>query len=596
VIERQKTGSPSIISLFTIALLYFLLIILILFFSRQVLQDLAAGETLTRLIFIPLGIVLPVFLVLSFAYQLFRLFKDVRAQKPGSRFKMSLTGFFLFITLTASIPQGVLTITFISSSLEAWFNTEMEDALEGGLSITLRYNNETVRQLESISTSGILADLLLKEKGEGRPELWNSLRSVYPKLTSLQLFDGEGVSYAFYGNPVTMLENAPPDGPEGAVSRTHGDQDTFLRASRRFPLPEENGFLYGMAVLSVMLPENFEKDGRALTDAIQVFGQYRTYRSSFALALVLLYALFAIPLLLISLLVAFHTGSEIVKPIVHLEEAMRRVMEGDYSIRILSEGRDELSILVRSFNEMVSELEFSRAKILQTEKVTAWQEIAQRMAHEIKNPLTPIQLSAERILRAYKTGPDQLERVVERSVASIVLEVENLTNMLQEFRDFARLPAPRPTGINLKRLIREVASSYAQGYPKVAVDDSLVDPEISISADLAQIKRVFSNLMKNSFEAVAPRENGKIVVRSDLVRKGNTHYCRIHIEDNGNGIPEELRDKVFQPYITTKKSGTGLGLPIVERIVADHHGRIWFETEIETGTTFIVDLPAETAT
>jgi two-component system, NtrC family, nitrogen regulation sensor histidine kinase NtrY len=593
--ERSNRGDFPVVSLGVISFLYLLLIVLILIFSRQVLQDLAAGATLTRLVFIPIGTILPLFLLISFLVQLFRLLKEARSAKPGSSFKVRLTMFFLFITLFASIPQGVLTITFITSALQAWFNTEMEGALDSGLSIALRYNNETVRQLESLSTSRVLAEML-EEGTQGDAEaikLWEDLKSIYPGVSGLQLFDDTGYSFGFFGDPRTMLREELPQGPEGAVNRFRVDGQTFLRASRRFPMERNGEPVSGKILLSVMLPDGFEAGGRALTDAIEVFGQYRNYRSYFSIALILLYSLFAIPLLLIALLVAFQTGKEIVKPIVHLEEAMRRVMDGDYSIRIISGGSDELSILVSSFNEMLSELELSREKLLQTEKVTAWQEIAQRMAHEIKNPLTPIKLSAERILKARSGDREHLERVVDKSVASIVQEVENLTSMLQEFSEFARLPAPRPKDISLKTVIQEVVAIYSPSFPVTTCDFSSIDPEQNISVDPSQIKRVFSNLLKNAYEAVSEEENGHILIQSDLVRKGNSHYCRVKIEDNGYGIPEELRDKVFQPYVTSKKNGTGLGLPIVERIVADHRGRIWFETETGIGTTFYIDLPAE---
>jgi nitrogen fixation/metabolism regulation signal transduction histidine kinase len=591
--HRRKGGDLPLASLSAIAFLYLLLIVLLLFFSRQVLQDLAEGETLTRLVFIPLGIALPIFLFFSFTIQLFRLIRDNREGRPGSRFKTRLTGFFLFITLFASIPQGILTITFISSALEAWFNTEMEDALEGGLSVALRYNNEAVAELESLSTSLVFGNMLEVDAGRGEAKLWHSLTAIAPELSGLQLFDTEGLPIAFFGAPEAMINGPLPDGPEGAVGRYQVGGRTYLRALRKYPIFRNEKVHTGQALLTRAMPIGFEEDGKALTDAIQVFGQYRSYRSSFSIALILLYTIFAVPLLLIALLTAFHTGNEIVKPLVHLEEAMRRVMEGDYSIRLLSEGRDELSILVTSFNEMLSELELSRAKLLQTEKVTAWQEIAQRLAHEIKNPLTPIRLSAERILRAYHNNPEQLGRIVERSVDSIIQEVDGLTTMLQEFRDFARLPAPRLKNTALLPLIEEVAAIYAPVYPNTDFSIASPDPNATISADSAQIKRVFSNLLKNAFESVADKEKGKITIGSDLVRKGNTHYCRIYIEDNGGGIPEDLKEKVFQPYVTTKKNGTGLGLPIVERIIADHRGQIWFETESGIGTTFFLDLPTE---
>jgi nitrogen fixation/metabolism regulation signal transduction histidine kinase len=231
-------------------------------------------------------------------------------------------------------------------------------------------------------------------------------------------------------------------------------------------------------------------------------------------------------------------------------------------------------------------------KLLQTEKVTAWQEIAQRLAHEIKNPLTPIKLSAQRILRKAQTDPANLERIVETSVQAIINEVDNLDRLLREFRDFSRLPAPTLADVDLRRLVNEIAEVHAAPYKSIQFRIEEVPEGLILKADKTQLKQVFINLFKNAFEAIDGE--GRVTVRADLVRKGNTQYCRIQVRDTGRGIGEEYQNQVFNPYFTTKGAGTGLGLPIVERIIFDHKGQIWFETQGGVGTTFFIDLPMET--
>ena len=153
----------------------------------------------------------------------------------------------------------------------------------------------------------------------------------------------------------------------------------------------------------------------------------------------------------------------LISPLVHLEDATRRVAEGDFSFRILTRPRDEFAALVDSFNSMVSELERSRRKLLQAERITAWQEIAQRLAHEIRNPLTPIKLSAQRILKKHsETGPagsssaatEEFDRVLFSSTAAIIREVEGLEMLLREFSEFAKLPAPQPSAVNLREMLQ----------------------------------------------------------------------------------------------------------------------------------------------
>jgi nitrogen fixation/metabolism regulation signal transduction histidine kinase len=253
---------------------------------------------------------------------------------------------------------------------------------------------------------------------------------------------------------------------------------------------------------------------------------------------------------------------------------------------------------------MVSELSHSREKLKQTEKISAWQEIAQRLAHEIKNPLTPIKLSAQRILKKYPVEPEagagrradrglpgsgEFRRVLQASVSSIVREVDNLNDLLVEFREFARLPLPRLQSVHLREPVGEVTQMYRNLSTDVKIDSSHISEDSVIKADPGQIRQVLANLIRNAVQAMP--DGGEISIRSAVVHKENRRFCRIWIKDNGSGIPEEIRARVFEPYFTSKKDGVGLGLAIVERIVFDHDGNIWFETQEGVGTTFIIDLP-----
>ncbi|MEA1911855.1 MAG: ATP-binding protein, partial [Spirochaetota bacterium] len=307
-------------------------------------------------------------------------------------------------------------------------------------------------------------------------------------------------------------------------------------------------------------------------------------------AVILFYTYFSLPIILLSILTSFLLSEEIIQPIAHLENAISRVVKGDYSYRILTHSKDDLANLVNSFNDMVSELELSRNNYVHTEKVTAWQEIAQRMAHEVKNPLTPIKLSAQRILKKFKENPESIESILEPAVDAIISEVENLTQLLSQFKDFAKMPSPLQESIWLKDLAEEVSLLYSEPYSRITLDlNSLENTEIK--GDRGQIQRVFSNLVSNSFDSIT--DKGTVKIRSEIIRKGKMFYCRIMITDTGTGIDPNMKKIIFNPYFTTKEGGTGLGLPIVDRIITDHKGTIWYESEINVGTTFFIELPME---
>ncbi len=299
--------------------------------------------------------------------------------------------------------------------------------------------------------------------------------------------------------------------------------------------------------------------------------------------------LFSLPIFFITILVSLLLTERIISPIAHLEDATRRVAEGDFSFRILTRPRDELSALVDSFNGMISELERSRRKLLQAERITAWQEIAQRLAHEIRNPLTPIKLSAQRMLKKHDEGAPDFEKVLRPAVSSIITEVDNLERMLREFGEFAKLPMPQIGPARLTDMLEEVASVYRNLSGAVRIDLAEIDPSVVVAVDRAQMKRVFANLFTNAIQAMP--DGGLLSVRADRIKKAHVSYWRIAVSDTGKGIPEKDMDSIFDPYFTTRKDGTGLGLAIVQRVVFDHKGNVWAESDGSTGTTFFIDLP-----
>jgi two-component system nitrogen regulation sensor histidine kinase NtrY len=226
-------------------------------------------------------------------------------------------------------------------------------------------------------------------------------------------------------------------------------------------------------------------------------------------------------------------------------------------------------------------------ELIKAQQLAAWNEAARRIAHEIKNPLTPIRLSAERLLRKHQQGDPALGEAIENGVDVIVREVLNLQEMVDEFSRYARMPRPRPTQVDISRLVHETVNLYRNLKPGVAVAE-VVDGGLGpVRLDGEQIRRALINLLDNAVEATeAP---GRVTVSAQPV---NGHL-EIQVADTGRGIPPEWKEKLFLPYFSTKGRGTGLGLAIVQRIVTDHHGAIRVEDNRPKGTVFTVELPLE---
>jgi two-component system nitrogen regulation sensor histidine kinase NtrY len=225
--------------------------------------------------------------------------------------------------------------------------------------------------------------------------------------------------------------------------------------------------------------------------------------------------------------------------------------------------------------------------LIRAQKVAAWREVARRLAHEIKNPLTPIQLSAERMRRHFAGAPDGARALVDECTTTIVGEVESLKGLVDEFSQFARMPSPRTAPADLNQLITETLALYNGIFTEVRIECRFAPEVPRVRLDPEQIRRVVINLVDNAIEAMDRR--GEILVETGY--DAANQLARIIIADNGPGIPPAERDKLFLPYYSTKRRGSGLGLAIVRRIIAEHGGTIDVADNTPRGTRFTIELP-----
>lgn len=324
------------------------------------------------------------------------------------------------------------------------------------------------------------------------------------------------------------------------------------------------------------------------------------------------YVLAFTALLCITIVAAIGVGSLLARGvsrrIAELARATRLVGEGDLTIRVPEGGGDEIADLAGAFNRMLGEVESSRARIEYLQRISAWQEMARRLAHEIKNPLTPISLAVQEIHRRYAGSDPEYQRLVDTTLEIVEDEVGTLRRLVGEFSDFARLPQASLFHADLADFLREQAARFGvrgaeRDSSENALDDLLslgqvsniavefVVPEGPCEAliDSQMLRRVLFNLVRNAAQAVLGRaaESGRVRVR--LAREGE--FWNLDVDDDGPGIPIELRETVFDPYVTTKDEGTGLGLSIVKKIVIEHGGTIHAGQSELGGARLRVRLP-----
>jgi two-component system nitrogen regulation sensor histidine kinase NtrY len=225
--------------------------------------------------------------------------------------------------------------------------------------------------------------------------------------------------------------------------------------------------------------------------------------------------------------------------------------------------------------------------LVRAQKAAAWREVARRLAHEIKNPLTPIQLCAERLRRHFSAAPDATRQLVDECTTTIVGEVESLKGLVDEFSQFARMPAPRAVPTDLHQLLGEALALYNGIFTEVEIRRHFAPQLPAVAVDPEQIRRVVINVVDNAIEAMDQRGTIDLETHHDA----GSHTVRITVADNGPGIPPAEREKLFLPYYSTKRRGSGLGLAIVRRIVAEHGGTIEVSDNTPRGTRFSIHLP-----
>jgi signal transduction histidine kinase len=284
-------------------------------------------------------------------------------------------------------------------------------------------------------------------------------------------------------------------------------------------------------------------------------------------------------------------AARVTKPIEQLAAGARQVAAGNWQARVDVNSSDEAGELARAFNQMTAQLAGQRERLVQAERVAAWRELARRLAHELKNPLFPLQITVENLQRARDRSPEQFEEVFRESTATLLAEIDNLRAIVGRFSDFAKMPAPQLQSVDVNATVREAAKLFepqlsAEGRAAITPELHLAENTGPIQADPELLRRMLQNLILNAMDAMPA--GGTLTIRT-LRRNGGV---RLTVSDTGTGLTPEECERLFTPYYTTKQHGTGLGLAIVQSVVSDHGGRITVESDPGRGATFVIDLPA----
>ncbi|MDQ3046086.1 MAG: ATP-binding protein [Bacteroidota bacterium] len=306
--------------------------------------------------------------------------------------------------------------------------------------------------------------------------------------------------------------------------------------------------------------------------------------SGFLVALINIYVL----LFALSIITAILISNYVTKPLKLIQDKLSNIKLGKTNELIDWQENDEIGSLVSEYNRMITELAHSAELLARSERESAWREMAKQVAHEIKNPLTPMKLSVQHLQRTWKDHAPDMDQKMERLTKTIIEQIDTLSTIATEFSNFAKMPKANLEQIHVEQILQtSIALFNNVENVKLEFTDRTEGKSI-VMADREQLLRVFNNLLKNAIQAIPEERPG--IINIELSEENMN--CLISIRDNGNGIGESVIDKIFMPNFTTKNGGMGLGLAMVKSIVESCNGRIWFETYENTGTTFYVAIPS----
>ena len=294
--------------------------------------------------------------------------------------------------------------------------------------------------------------------------------------------------------------------------------------------------------------------------------------------------------ILLGAALSFWAARRITRPVERLAAGAREVAAGNWNARVEMASRDEIGELARAFNSMTLQLVEQRDRLVQSERVAAWRELARRLAHELKNPLFPLQITIENLQRAKEQAPGEFDEVFRESSETLLVELANLKKIIGRFSDFAKMPPPQLERVDVKELVLQTmrlfeAQFEAGGRAPIEVRIECAGDAGSVEGDPEQLGRALQNLALNAIDAMP--EGGTLRIRT--ARRDGT--VELEISDTGQGLSKEECERLFTPYYTTKQHGTGLGLAIVQSVVADHKGKISVDSEPGRGATFRIELP-----
>ncbi|WP_061221782.1 LIC_11548 family sensor histidine kinase [Leptospira weilii] len=515
--------------------------------------------------------------------------------KSSIRYRLTLS--FIFVALLPLLPILFLSSNVTGKLYERFYGIDIEEALLSGETLIL--NEEKPQKKLLVEKTRLLESFL-------RIQPLN-LESLVAVASKLNLIQSDEFYVGIYENEKPILENrALKYKPLEKNFKSFSKNSSWREFSSyrpdycmyfiRVPFPAGN---YNLQT-GIRIHKEKERSVYSVISTRRNYDRADLTKEKLPYRIRLTFSIITVSIFLLAIYFSLLFARKISRPIIELANATQKISMGDTDINLEIREAGEIGALIDSFNQMVKDLKSKDEELMQSQRIAAWKEVAQRMAHEIKNPLTPIQLSAERIRRKMKSeNKEQFREIVSTGTDTIIKQVRVLEHLVNEFSDFARMPTPKLINQNLEPIILEAVKLF-EHTPQIKITTSISKGFPQLFLDQKIVLRVLTNLIKNSMEAIERKREkeklsnymGSILISASTTRKIMRRVAVISVEDNGIGISAELKQKVFEPYYSTKNSNTsGIGLAIVQKSVIDHNGHISVDSSRMGGCRFQIELP-----
>ncbi|MBA1337456.1 MAG: two-component system, NtrC family, nitrogen regulation sensor histidine kinase NtrY [Pelagibacterales bacterium] len=523
-----------------------------------------------------------IFFFTSIIKKTYQILKIKKNKRLGYQTSIKYVTFFSIATLLPSIIIAVFSLLLFNFGLQTYFEKKIKSVVNSSAEIAQNYVDQ-IRN--SIEADILLMVIDLNNKSTlfyDKPNQFLSILSqqrLLRRLDEVHLIDSLGNVIMSTIVDVT-IDFVPP--PEEAFTKSlEGKPIRIIDPStnRSSALVKLNGFIDTYLYIVKFMDPNVTNYLNKAGEAVSFYYTVQDQKTGIKITFVVIYILLVSLLLFLSVNIAISFASRLTRPIINLINASEKISSGDLTAKVPSiEIDNELKLLSDNFNSMIEKLKIQQDKLLLTERHAAWENVARKLAHEIKNPLTPIQLSIDMIREKYVKLAGKDDKNLSNYLNTIAKQIKDIEHLVTEFSDFARMPKPVLKKMNINKAILRAFNLYKN--PEVKIKFTLMgaSTEKYINGDEEQLNRVFINLIKNSVESI----NEKTIKNVDFQGKINidiqedSDYIYVVVLDDGVGFEKIDKVKMLTPYFTTKKSGTGLGLAIVSKIVADHNGSITF--------------------